>query len=95
MSDMVPAPVQKQIPIFPCARPTGWQERPSPRVEYGIREPASSLHRSEVLIIHFPDGSILGIDTGSNVCNLSSEKPDLQPNDFHVDFFLQWVPEKT
>ena len=56
---------------------------------------AIALHQSEVLIIHFTDGSILGIDTGSNIGNLCSEKPGLQPNEFHVDLNLQWVPEKT
>lgn len=64
------------------------------RVQYGTRKQTNGLHRSEVLIIHFTDGSILGIDTGSNVGNLASENVAVRPEDFHVDFFLQWVPEK-
>jgi hypothetical protein len=62
------------------------------RVEVGFREKIEGVHQSELLIIHFTDGSILSIETGSNAGNLSSENPELNAEDFHVDFILQWVP---
>jgi hypothetical protein len=63
-------------------------------VEFGTREQVDAAHRTEVLIIHFTDGSILSIDTNSNVGNLADEIPDLKCEDFDVSFSLNWVPEK-
>lgn len=62
------------------------------RVEFGFREPIEGVHQSEAIILHFTDGSSLGIDTGSNASNLASERDGLQAEDFHVDFMLKWVP---
>ena len=62
------------------------------RVEYGKRETFEEIHDSECLNIYFVDGSILQIDTGSNVNNLCSDRSDLIQNEFHVDFILSWVP---
>ena len=44
------------------------------------------------MILRFTDGSILSIDTGSNVGNVADRHEGLKPEDFHVDFMLQWVP---
>ena len=62
------------------------------RVEFGFRQHIDGVHESEAVILHFTDGSVLGIDTGSNATNVADEHEDLQPADFHVDFMLQWVP---
>lgn len=62
------------------------------RVEFGSLQPREGVHQSEAIILHFTDGSSLGIDTGSNAGNLASEHEGLQAEDFHVDFMLQWVP---
>lgn len=64
-------------------------------VELGFRQSMEQVHESEALIIHFTDGSILGISTGSNVCNVCQDHEDagLQPREFHVDLDLWWVPE--
>ena len=62
------------------------------RVEYGFREDHQGLHQSEAMILHFTDGSSLGIDTGSNVGNLTDQHDGLTSEEFHVDFILQWVP---
>ncbi len=62
------------------------------RVEFGFEERIQEVHESEVIILHFTDGSVLGISTGSNSVNLSSEYQGLQPEDFHVDFMLHWFP---
>lgn len=65
------------------------------RVQYGFTEPISEVHESEVIILHFTDGSTLGISTGSNALNLSTKHEGLLPGDIHVDFMLQWVPPPT
>ena len=62
------------------------------KVEIGSRQETEEVHRSEVIIVHFTDGSIMSIDTGSNAGNFSCEKH--RPEDFHVDFIIQWVPPK-
>ena len=63
------------------------------KVEYGFREEIEGVHQSEVLIIYFTDGSIVGIEAGSNAGNLADDNNDLKPEDFHVDFMLHWVPK--
>src|SRR6266516_1941654 len=62
------------------------------RVEFGFREHHDGAHQSEAMILYFTDGSILGIDTGSNAGNIASEYEGLRPDDFHADFILYWVP---
>jgi hypothetical protein len=62
------------------------------RVEYGFREGWKGVHGSEAMILHFTDGSIMSIDTGSNAWNLACGKSDLNPEDFHVNFRIHWVP---
>jgi hypothetical protein len=64
-------------------------------VEYGFRAPIEGVHDSEVLILHFSDGSILGIDTGSNAGNLADDGSGLKAEDFHSSFMLTLVPPKT
>jgi len=61
-------------------------------VEYGFCQPIEGVHQSEAIILHFTDGSILGIDTGSNAANIASDYKGLNPEDFHTDFMLHWVP---
>ena len=61
-------------------------------VEYGDRETIDGVHESEVLVLHFTDGSIMALDTGSNAYNIRSDQPGLNPGDFHVSFHLSWVP---
>lgn len=62
------------------------------QVKFGQRKEHEALHGSEGLLIYFTDGSILGIETGSNVSNITSDRDDLEPKDFHTDFALTWVP---
>ncbi len=61
-------------------------------VEVGTEREIKDRHQTEVVIIHFTDGSIMSIVTGSNAGNFSCEKHRAQ--DFHVDFRVQWVPPK-
>ncbi|HEX6371172.1 MAG TPA: hypothetical protein VF006_19795 [Longimicrobium sp.] len=62
------------------------------RVEFGFREDLEGVHGAEALIIHFTDGSILGLSTGSNAGNVASQHPEMRPEDFRTSFDLNWVP---
>ncbi len=63
------------------------------KVEAGYREDREGVHGSEVVIIHFTDGSMMGLETGSNAGNIASRNDGIRPDDFHVSFRPQWVPE--
>lgn len=63
------------------------------KVEVGFREEIKGVHASEAMLIYFTDGSIVSLDTGSNVGNLASDENRLCPEDFHVDFVVHWVPQ--
>jgi len=64
------------------------------RVEVGSREPIEHAHGSEAIIIYFTDGSIVGLSTGSNIGNLTNDENGLRPEDFSIDFHVDWVPER-
>ncbi|MGA3136677.1 MAG: hypothetical protein ABSC88_11855 [Terracidiphilus sp.] len=80
---------------FLTAQASRLQGKTVERVEYGFREDWAGVHGSESLILHFTDGSIASIDTGSNAFNLASDRSDLRPEDFNVDFRIHWVPSLT
>ena len=63
------------------------------RIEYGFRENPEDVHASEALIIYFTDGSIMGPQTASNAENLMTDENGLRPEDFRVDFMVNWAPE--
>ncbi len=63
------------------------------RVEFGFRKEMPRVHGSEALIIYFTDGSIMGLATGSNPANLTNDENGPRPEDFHVSFRVNWVPE--
>ncbi|MDE0635907.1 MAG: hypothetical protein OXI43_08695 [Candidatus Poribacteria bacterium] len=51
------------------------------------------MHESDVLKIDFEDGTILHIQTASNVRNIIADfehqkKRNFKPNDFHADIIL-------
>jgi hypothetical protein len=65
------------------------------KVEYGQREDYPNVHRSELIHIHFTDGAIVSLSTGSNARNLSMQSNDtIRPEDLHVDFVVEWVPPR-
>ena len=61
-------------------------------VEFGYRKSIPGVHESEAMILHFTDGSMLGIETGSNAQNVTDGHQGLRPEDFHSDFILTFVP---
>lgn len=65
------------------------------KVTVGFRELDNDIHESDVLKIEFEDGSILHIQTASNVRNLIQDfekknKGDFKPSDFHADLIFTW-----
>lgn len=62
------------------------------KMEFGFRQDIEGVHGSEALIIHFTDGSIMSIDTGSNVRNILGFENAVRPEQFHVDLHIHWVP---
>jgi hypothetical protein len=56
-------------------------------VYVGYRKRVPKVHQSELIVIHFTDGTALAIDTGSNAKNVSDN-----PEAFHTDFMLEWYP---
>jgi hypothetical protein len=63
------------------------------KIDFGFRKEIEGVHESEAMIIYFTDGSIMGLVAGSNVGNLANDENGLRPEDFHVDFIVNWVPE--
>lgn len=61
------------------------------KVWFGMRKDIEEVHQSEVLYIYFTDGAVLAIETGSNALDLV-DRTVRDPNEFHVDFMLTWVP---
>lgn len=60
------------------------------KVESGRREELEGVHQSEAIILHFTDGSLMSLDTGSNAGTLACDAHP--PEAFHVDFRVTWVP---
>lgn len=83
---------QKPEPRYSISQLSEVEGKTIKKVEFGFRKPTSECHESEAMILYFSDGSILGIETGSNAWNLSSNHEGLQAKDFHVDFILTVVP---
>ena len=66
------------------------------KVSCGMREDNIDLHQSQVLQLEFTDGSILYIETASNVQNVmhdvnSERQSSIKAPDFHADLWLTWV----
>ena len=63
-------------------------------VRFGIGKNIKDVHQSEVLLIEFTDGEILGIDTGSN---LHPADPlwhsGINPDEVQISFMFTWDPD--
>ena len=90
----LPQVVRASEPNYSICQATQMKGKTVERVKFGSRNEIADVHQSEVLKIHFTDGSILGIDTHSNVGNLAREVPGFKGEDVHISFDLHWVPEK-
>jgi hypothetical protein len=64
-------------------------------VQVGYQDTGPKVHRTEMIVLKFTDGSQLAISTGSNVGNITSrnqhgDSEKLKPTDFHTDMDLTW-----
>lgn len=82
-------PPQPNYSIVEASRMNG---KTIEKIEVGTREDIKEVHGSEAIIIHFTDGSIMGLDTGSNAWNVATSEKPFHAEDLHVDFRVQWVP---
>ena len=78
---------------YPITEAVRMESRTITKVEFGFLEDIEGVHQSEALVVHFSDGSSMGIETGSNARNLG-DRPS-KPEDFHVDFRMHWAPPRS
>lgn len=81
-------------PHFSICQSSQMKGKTVDHVEFGFAKDSPEHHRSELLIIHFTDGSILSIDTHTNAGNLSDNPTGIKPSDFDVSYSLHWVPPR-
>ena len=62
------------------------------KVDVGFRQDIQDVHQSELIVVHFTDGSIMSINTVTNADHFDCEKHP--PEQFYVHFGVQWVPPK-
>ncbi|WP_169981123.1 hypothetical protein [Tautonia rosea] len=87
----LPAIAEPSRPNYSICRITQAVGKTIEKVEFGYGERSEDTHLSEVIHLHFTDGSILGIQTGSNVWNVCQDHDGMKPEEFHIDFELRWV----
>lgn len=61
-------------------------------VRAGYRQPIAGQAETEVLILEFDDGSVLGIDPVSNVGQLTREGSSITTEALHITLFVTFVP---
>lgn len=66
-------------------------------VKIGEVKSYPETHQGEAIAIHFTDGAVLSIQTGSNAVNITEDRPDMTPNDFETDLmvFFSLGPNKN
>lgn len=89
----VPEYISKRLEIS-SAHAEKMEGKTVKKVTVGFRE-QGDIHESDVLKIEFEDGSILHIQTASNVLNLIQDfekrkKRNFKPSDFHADLIFTW-----
>ncbi|HJQ24673.1 MAG TPA: hypothetical protein VKA60_12215 [Blastocatellia bacterium] len=96
LKNALPKIVRPAEPHYSICQASRMKGKTVERVEFGFREDIEGVHGSELIIIHFTDGSMMSVDTGSNAGNIADDlvfqaKKELKAEDFHVSFSLQWV----
>lgn len=82
-----PKPVAPPEPHYSINKAVRMVGKTVASVEVGHRRQIPKVHQSELIVVHFTDGTALAIDTGSNAANISDK-----PAEFHTDFMLEWFP---
>ena len=62
-------------------------------VEYGFEENKPDQHQSQAIILHFTDGSKLGIQVMTNAGDLVSRGRVDRGDEFHTDLIFTWEDE--
>jgi hypothetical protein len=88
----LPRIVGQSQPNYSIVQASRMKGKTIEKVEYGTREDIKEVHGSEAIIIYFTDGSIMGLDTGSNAFNVAGTEKPFRPEDLSVDFMVHWVP---
>ena len=88
----LPKPVAPPLPHYSINQAEKMVGKTVASVEVGHRERIAKVHSSELIVIHFTDGSSLSIDTGSNVGNGDQANVIRKPEEVRVDFHLEWFP---
>lgn len=61
------------------------------RVEWGEEDNPPSIHQAESMILHFTDGTAMGIVIGSNVVNLGLSGTKRNPCQVDTDLMVVWL----
>ena len=88
----LPRIVRPPLPSHSVAQASRMEGKTIEKVEMGTRDDIKQVHGSESIIIYFTDGSIVGLDTGSNAWNVATSGEPFRAEDLHIDFRMQWVP---
>jgi hypothetical protein len=88
----LPRIVRSPKPNYSIVQASRMKGKTIEKVELGTRDDIKEVHGSEAIVIYFTDGSIMGLDTGSNAWNVATSEKPFRPEDLHVDFRVQWVP---
>jgi hypothetical protein len=89
---LLPRIVHPPQPNYSIVQASGMKGKTIEKVAVGTRDDIKEVHGSEAIIIYFTDGSIMGLDTGSNAWNVATSEKPFHAEDLHVDFRVQWVP---
>jgi len=92
VSHLLPKIIGKPMPEFKFEELKMVEGKTIRAIEYGVEESHLELHEREGIIIHFTDGSSLGISVGSNAQNIASQYPEFSPSDMHTDLMVFWAP---
>lgn len=90
--DALPSVSGPPKPAFKLGEAKQAEAKTIQRVDFGSQELPEEVGPSEVLILHFTDGSAMAVTIGSNAGNLAGEHEGLSVSDFSTDIMVQWVP---
>lgn len=63
------------------------------RVEWGEEDNPPDIHQAESIILHFSDGTSMGIIIGSNVMNIGLGGTKKKPCPLSTDLMVAWLKE--
>jgi hypothetical protein len=62
------------------------------RVQAGQLMSVPGRHEGEALVLEFSDGSLMGIDVGTNISQILRDDAPTKPEDLHIRFYVTYVP---